>query len=712
MKKPKIKIGVTKKEHANSNVKQPKKKGVKLGLHSIQAKLSALFLVPVIGIVTLGIISYQQASTVVIENSKSATQQTLDMLAEYYRAQFSAVQSQIDVFYKDIEAQQYLNGEYELSEVLSIQTYGALSDDVKHRVWGDDKLSSMELVSKDADSVFTTTKFTNDSAYTQLLETPEYQKMLEAENSYVWFGRNESMDEILGTSQEDYLLRVGIEFNNVTAMGFAEVTEEAMSEVMEGLDFGDNSKVGILTTDGTELVFDGENFTTEGDTFADYLTQFKQGALDEYVEYRGERYLFLTTPIVEGQVDACVLIPENYFLEQTVVIRNIAILVAIIASVFVVVIGNIFAGSLSKCIRNVNKTLDKIAAGDLTVRIHLKRKDEFKILSDRVNHMADNVSALIKEVREAGNVLSDDVRDVASATNRFVDSTDIIKNSLGEIELGVEQLNQSSEDSLTQMQVLSSQFQLVNQNAACINDAANQTNNAIGAGLDTMKNLKEKADESTLMMSKVSETMESLLTHIEHIGMIVDAIDDIAEQTTLLSFNASIEAARAGESGRGFAVVADEIRKLADQSLLSAGEIRKIIEEITKQTHEAGKSVDNASVSVNEQKEVVECTTKSFYQMDEQTRVLTAQVQEILSYIQNMENARITTEDAVQGISVVSEETVACSNEVHKSTEEQASEAVKLQQATEQMSKWACKMQEAIAQFTVDDATTSEITIK
>lgn len=691
----------TKKEKV-IKTKAPKNTGVKLGIHSIRVKLTLLFLVPIIGIVALGVISYQQASSVVIENSKDATQQTLEMLAEYYRAQFSAVQSQVDVFYKDMEVQQYLNGEYLLSNTLSIQTESAISDNLKHRVWGDDKLASMELISQDATSIFSTTKFTNSEAYTQLLETPEYQKMLEAENAYVWFGRSEQLDEYLGTSQEDYLLRVGIDFKNITGMGFAEVTEKTISSGMEGLDFGGNSMVGLITADGTELTYDGETFSSAGGVFENYLAEAKQGAADEYVSYRGESYLFLTTPVVEGQVDVCVLIPESYFLDQTVVIRNIAILVAIIASVFVFVIGSMFAGSLSKCIRRVNKTLDKIAAGDFTVRVSLKRKDEFKILADRLNRMADKVSGLVREVREAGNVLSDDVQNVALATNKFVGSTDIIKNSLGEIELGVEQLNQSSEDSLSQMQVLSSQFQLVNQNASRIGDATNQTNNAIGEGLQTMQNLKDKTDESTQMMTKVSETMESLQGRIDHIGMIVNAIDDIAEQTTLLSLNASIEAARAGESGRGFAVVADEIRKLADQSLTSAGEIRKIIEEITKQTQEAGKSVDNAYTSVNEQRVVVENTTESFYQMDEQTRILTAQVQEILAYIQNMENARVTTEDAMQGISVVAEQTAASSSEVHKSTEEQALEAVKLQQSTEQMHAWARKLQEAIAQFHVD----------
>lgn len=699
-KKVKIGKGQKVKKEKVAKMKSAKMKG--LGFHGIQFKLFAIFMVPVIGIIALGVISYQQASTVVIDNSKAATQQTLEMLAEYYKSQFAAVQSQIDVFYKDMTTQQYLNGEYELSDTLSIQTHSSILDNVKHRVWGDDKLSSMELISKNAASVFTAYGFSNDDAYNQIIETNEYQRMVEAEHTYVWFGRNPQIDEYLGTKPEEYLLRVGIDFNGIDAIGFAEVNETAVSDVMKGLDFGDNSVVGLLTADGTELVYDGEQFSSAGGTFGTYLDSAKQGLIDEYVEYNNQSYLFIHTPVVEGQVDVCVLIPENYFLEQTEVIRDIAIFVAIIVSVLVIIIAFIFSGRLSHSIRKTNQHLNKIADGDFTGRLKIKRKDEFKLLADAVNYMSDNVCGLVLEVREAGAKLTDDVEAVSGATNKFVHSTDVIKNSLGEIEQGVELLNGSSEESMSQMQVLSTQFELVNENTSKIGDAAVQTNDAINDGLQTMQNLKDKADESSTMMTKVAETMESLQERIKHIGEIVNVIDDIAEQTTLLSLNASIEAARAGETGRGFAVVADEIRKLADQSLSSAGEIRNIIGEITKQTSEASESVDNAYVSVNEQKEVVENTRKSFYQMDEQTRTLTSQVQQIISYIQSMEEARNTTEQAMEGISVVAEQTAASSSEVYKSTEEQAMEAVKLQQASEQMYGWAEKLQKAIAQFTVE----------
>ena len=675
-------------------------KGKKTGIHGIRFKMLAAFFLPVICMVLLGTISYQRASAILVENSVYDMKQTLHMLSEYYQSQFQSIQSLMYEYYQNGELREYLKGGYALSSTKETQFHNASLDSMKHRLWSDDRLNNISIISEHASSIMTSNPG-NDNLYGDFSQTTEGRKLLSDKKQFHWFGIDAALDEMLGTKEGTYLLRLGMAYPDEDAFVVAEITEDTISKIMQQLDFGEGSIIGIGNADRTELVYDGENCMVRDGFFADLLAGNEGESDVRYIDYNGGKYLFLTENIIEDEITACVLIPSDRFKEQTEVIGQITVSLVIVACLLALSVGILYARSLGNGVYRINQHLDRIAEGDFTKHLDLKRKDELAILADGVNHMMDNVCALIHETGNVGNVLLDDVHEVADAAQKFVSSTAAIKSSVGEIEAGVGQLNENASNSQLQMEELSLKFKQINENTSSIGKATDHTVEAINEGLLTMRELNERTSETTQVMDQVSVTMRLLQDRINVIDTIVGAIDDIAGQTTLLSLNASIEAARAGEAGRGFSVVADEIRKLADQSMVSAGEIRTIIQEVTEQTLVAGDSVGVAYASVENQKKAVEQMTKSFYQMDEQTRTLMSQVQEILGYIQSMEIARRTTEEAIESISAVAEETAASSANVYKTTENQSAEAVTLQRASEQMREWAVKLQQAIEKFSV-----------
>ncbi|HEX3030062.1 MAG TPA: methyl-accepting chemotaxis protein [Clostridia bacterium] len=142
----------------------------------------------------------------------------------------------------------------------------------------------------------------------------------------------------------------------------------------------------------------------------------------------------------------------------------------------------------------------------------------------------------------------------------------------------------------------------------------------------------------------------------------------IANQTNLLSLNASIEAARAGEHGKGFAVVAEKIRKLSEQSGNSVKDINnviKVIEEDIKQASQTVKKVENVMVL---QKEAVDNTISSYENINQNVEKLIVNLNGISTNVENIEHARVNTLGAVESISAVLEEIAASSNTVSQTT--------------------------------------------
>ena len=127
-----------------------------------------------------------------------------------------------------------------------------------------------------------------------------------------------------------------------------------------------------------------------------------------------------------------------------------------------------------------------------------------------------------------------------------------------------------------------------------------------------MEHAKELMENISNAASSLEEKISELNSGAEKIGVIVSVIDDISEQTALLSLNAAIEAARAGEAGRGFAVVADEVRKLADKTTKSTNEIKEMIADIQSHIGEVSNQTSSIFHQIMEQKDQTEIVYKNF----------------------------------------------------------------------------------------------------
>ena len=248
---------------------------------------------------------------------------------------------------------------------------------------------------------------------------------------------------------------------------------------------------------------------------------------------------------------------------------------------------------------------------------------------------------------------------------------------------------------------MSDKINSVSQSSERIGQIAGETTDIVQSGVESIEALKENATDTIDITHTVIEQIVDLSDATKKIDKIINVINEIAEQTNLLSLNASIEAARAGESGRGFAVVASEIGKLAEQSVNSANEIRKIIGEINKKTDDTVNIAKKAEDVVDIQSKSLTHASGVFTDISSQFEELVANLDMISQEIINIADSKAETIDSIQSISAVSQQTAASSEEVTNTANRQLEAVEELNRISEVLQSNANDLSQAIDLFKI-----------
>ena len=372
-------------------------------------------------------------------------------------------------------------------------------------------------------------------------------------------------------------------------------------------------------------------------------------------------------------------------------------IVAIVISMFVI----------TRIVKHLDGAVDylgTLAKGALNLTV----KKDLVVRKDEVGDIARAIQRLVESMRDIITNITTSSQALQGFSEKFSASFDRIAESINNVNIAVDEIaNGSSSQAAETM----SASQKVTQMGTALDETTANVE-TLGSSSVKMREYNKTAAKNLDELSAISETTKSSVLLVQNqtnqtndsaqeIREATELITDIANQTNLLSLNASIEAARAGENGRGFAVVADEIRNLSEQSRESAERIVEIVNTLIANSNTSVTTMNEVAENIRTQNNKIEETGEMFRSLNEEIAEVTEAIEKIRKQTEALDVQKKEVLDIVDGLAAIAEQNAAGTEETSASMAEFHEIIDSCHEATEELTKLAQNLADHTERFTL-----------
>ncbi len=444
-------------------------------------------------------------------------------------------------------------------------------------------------------------------------------------------------------------------------------------------------KDSLLKSDVPEFKTAYETIATGGNG----LIQYQRAGIDQFASFASTKLnwgVFVTAPTAELHAPVKDLLFKLLAISITVLVIGGAIVYWL-------------ATRLLKPIQRLNQAVNVVAQGDLTQTVTVQGRDEIAVLSRDFNQTVSHLKGLIEGV----SLSSDQVRrlsqEVTAGIEHATQNVHRISGSINQIAEGAKAQASSSQEVSISMNDMASGIVKIAETSSQVSEAAREAADQAEQGSAAVEQAVAQMNNIEDGTSKAAVAIEQLHGRSKEIEGILVTISQLTGQINLLALNASIEAARAGEHGRGFAVVAGEVKKLANQSEESAGQIAQLISEIQQDTARAVQEINAGNRDVQDGIQLIEEVRRIFGNILDTSRNVAGHILEVSAASEQMSAGSQQVTASIEEMHGIAKHASDDSRTVVDAAEEQLQAIQAIGQSVEQLNAVVEELQHGVGRF-------------